>query len=100
MLLRRAALEVLPARVVDRPKSGFQVRIHEFFPDRLSGVAGELLSDEEIRRHRLFNPDFVFHVRSLRPQKRLRWHLFMLYLMLMTHLWMRAFENAVPGASG
>jgi len=92
-LLRAAALEVLPASVVDRPKSGFQVRVHEFFPTRLAAVAEELLSAEEIRRHGLFNPNFVCHVRSLRPGKRLRWHLFMLYLMLMTHLWMRAFEG-------
>lgn len=97
-LLRRASLAVLPAAVVDRPKSGFQVRIHDFFPAHLAGAADALLGEEEIRRHGLFNPDFVSHVRSLRPEKRLRWHLFMLYLMLMTHLWMRAFEGG--GAPG
>jgi asparagine synthase (glutamine-hydrolysing) len=41
----------------------------------------------------LFNPDFIREVRSQRPRKGLRWHYFMLYLMLGSQIWLDRFER-------
>jgi len=58
-------------------------------------LAEQYLTPEKIRDYGLFNPNFVRRVRTARPGKRLRWHYFMLYLMLGTHLWIEMFERGI-----
>ena len=41
----------------------------------------------------VFNPEFVRRIDALPARKHFRWHFFMLYLMLMTHLWLEVFET-------
>ncbi len=85
--------EVLPSEILRRPKSGFQVDAPTFFQRELGTMADEWLGDERIRHYGLFNPDFVTSIRRHKPHKGLRWHYFILYLMLTTHLWCGVFEE-------
>jgi asparagine synthase (glutamine-hydrolysing) len=91
-LLREIMASVLPREILDRPKSGFQVHAGRFWRE-LEPLAAHHLSDAEIRRHGLFNPTFVARIRNAAPRTGLRWHFFMLYLMLGTHLWLQAFAD-------
>ncbi|ROR29704.1 asparagine synthase (glutamine-hydrolyzing) [Inmirania thermothiophila] len=92
-LLREELRSVLPREVLERPKSGFQLDAPSFFAERLAPLARDWLSPERIRRHGLFNPDWIARTMRLPPQRRHRWHFFMLYLMLLTHLWIEVFEQ-------
>jgi len=91
--MRSMLRTVLPQEILHRPKSGFQVDASHFFNQYLKHMADEWLSPEKIREVQLFNPDFVQRVRNYPTGKSVRWHYFMLYLMLMTHLWIDVFEQ-------
>ncbi len=84
---------LLPDEVIDRPKSGFQLDAPRYFVEHLSGMADRLLADSYVREIGLFNPEFVRTVRKFRAGKGLRWHYFMLYMMMMTHIWIEIFER-------
>ncbi len=85
--------KIIPDEILKRPKSGFQVNSPEFFNKYLSPLADEILSDSSIRDIGLFNPEFVSNVRKYKINRNYRWHYFMLYLILGTHLWVDLFER-------
>jgi len=84
---------ILPQSILNRPKSGFQVSSFGFFHQHLKLLAQELLNEQTVREIGLFNHDFVKHVLKYTPTKRLRWHYFLLYFMILTHMWVRLFES-------
>ncbi len=92
-LMRRVVAPWLPAEILARPKSGFQVPIHRFFNSHLRPLCARYLSPERLRADGLFNPVFVAEVLAARPHPRLRWHYFLLYLMLGTAIWIDIFEK-------
>ncbi|MFT5133714.1 MAG: asparagine synthase (glutamine-hydrolyzing) [Gammaproteobacteria bacterium] len=85
--------ELLPKEILSRPKSGFQVDAATFFNTRLKSLADYWLSPVRVREMQIFNPDFVKTVRLYPSGKAVRWHYFMLYLMIMTHQWVYMFEQ-------
>lgn len=91
--MKQQLASILPAEIIHRPKSGFQVSAADFYHQHLAPLATNLLSETTIRQHGLFNPEFVQHVLKQGPSQKLRWHYFMLYFMLMTHLWLDVFEQ-------
>lgn len=91
--LRDELSAVLPPAVLNRPKSGFQVDSPRFFRQHLAGLAQEQLAPHKVREHGLFNPGFVEFLLQLPARKRYRWHYFMLYLMIGSHLWLDIFEG-------
>jgi asparagine synthase (glutamine-hydrolysing) len=93
--LRQMVSPLLPREILNRPKSGFQVDSSSFVGDRLGRLVAEWLSEERIRHYGLFNPVFVRQVLGLRPHRRYRWHYFMIYLMLATHIWIEQFDAEV-----
>lgn len=91
--MRHAVGSLLPPEILRRPKSGFQVDAATFYKQQLQQIAREVLSPERLRDAGLFNPDFVRQIERLPAKTGYRWHFFMLYLMLMTHLWMDVFDT-------
>jgi asparagine synthase (glutamine-hydrolysing) len=91
--LRQAVGEILPQEILGRPKSGFQVDAADFYKQNLQRIASDVLSPERLRDAGLFNPEFVRRIEALPGRKRYRWHFFILYMMLMTHLWMEVFDT-------
>ena len=98
-LMRQVVAPLLPAQVLNRPKSGFQVPIHRFFQTHLRPLCQTHLSRERVKASGLFNYDFVDAVLRARPAPRLRWHYFLLYLMLGVHLWEEIFLGRPDVAS-
>lgn len=95
-LLRKIVCRWLPAEVVKRPKSGFQVPAHEFYLEHLRPLVVKYLTPERMAKSGLFNPDFVQEVVAAKPHPRLRWHYFILYLMVGTEIWLDLFEKTRP----
>ena len=91
--MRRAVSPLLPPEILQRPKSGFQVDAATFYKQHLQQLAKEVLSPQRLRDAGLFNPDFVRKIEGLPARKCFRWHFFVLYMMLMTHLWMEVFDT-------
>jgi asparagine synthase (glutamine-hydrolysing) len=91
--MRTMLRQILPAEILRRPKSGFQVDAPQFYHRQLKTMAREYLSDKKVRSYGLFNPQFVQSITQNRPRPGLRWHYFILYLMLATHIWIDLFET-------
>lgn len=92
MYMKELVRPILPEKILNRRKSGFQVNAPEFFIHSLSQLAEVYLTTERIEHYGLFNPKFVDLVRAQKARKGLRWHYFILYLMLTTHIWLEQFE--------
>jgi asparagine synthase (glutamine-hydrolysing) len=83
----------LPKQILNRPKSGFQVASERFFHSHLLELAKQELTEKTVQEVGLFNYQFVKHVLKFNPSKRLRWHYFILYFIILTHLWVKLFES-------
>jgi asparagine synthase (glutamine-hydrolysing) len=92
-LLKRAFEGDLPAALLARPKSGFQLDIAHELDNLFGAVLFEWLSPERVRRHALFNPTFVERLLRLERVKANRWHFFLLLLMAQAHRWVELFET-------
>lgn len=92
-LMKTAVAQWLPQEILARPKSGFQLPIHQVFDTHLKPLADEYLSPERLKSDGLFNLNFVTTVLKAKPDYRLRWHYFMLYLMIGTNIWIDLFEK-------
>jgi len=93
--MRGMVSSMLPRELLVRPKSGFQVDSPSFVCDTLGGLVAEWLSEEKVRHYGLFNADFVRRILDLGPHRRYRWHYFMIYLMLATHIWIEQFDAEI-----
>jgi len=91
--MKQTVASILPDKIINRPKSGFQVSSYEFFHKHLKALADEQLTEQKVNEVGLFNYKFIKHVLSFTPTKRLRWHYFILYFMLLTHIWVQLFES-------
>jgi asparagine synthase (glutamine-hydrolysing) len=91
----RMVSPLLPRELLVRPKSGFQVDSPSFVGGTLAGLVAEWLSEEKIRHYGLFNAAFVRQILGLGRHQRYRWHYFMIYLMLATHIWIGQFDAEI-----
>ncbi|VAW72302.1 Asparagine synthetase [glutamine-hydrolyzing] [hydrothermal vent metagenome] len=93
--LKELLQPLLGKEIIQRRKSGFQVSSPDFYHQHLSSMAEQWLSPDKVTTYGLFNPDFIKKILRLKPTKKLRWHYFILYLMLLTHIWLELFENGI-----
>lgn len=91
--LRDEFASLLPRAILDRPKSGFQLNAVALFEGPLRAALERWLSSERIAESGLFNPRFVMTCLNRRRSRTLRWHYFLLLLMLQTHIWLDLFEH-------
>lgn len=92
-VLREIAARYLPADIIARPKSGFQIDAPQFFDTHLRPLARIWLAPDRVREFGLFNPDTVARLLNLPVRRRYRWHFFMLYFMIQSHMWIEMFER-------
>jgi asparagine synthase (glutamine-hydrolysing) len=92
-VLRGAFAGDVPAHVLERPKSGFQIDIATHLDQLFGTVLEQWLSPERVRRHGLFAPDFIRRLLALRRARAHRWHFFLLLLMAQAHRWIEMFEE-------
>lgn len=92
-LLKKIGREWLPKDFLMRPKSGFQVPAHVFFAKHLRPLCKIYLNETRVKREGLFNYTFIRKILDARPNKYLRWHYFLIYLMIGMSVWIELFEN-------
>ena len=95
-LMKTIVSEWLPNNILNRPKSGFQLPIHNIFETHLKPLAIKYLSRNRLEKNGLFNYNFVASILKAKPNYRLRWHYFLLYLMIGTSIWIDIFEKNEP----
>jgi asparagine synthase (glutamine-hydrolysing) len=93
--MRQMVSSMLPRELLFRPKSGFQVDSPSFVSGPLGGLVAAWLSEERVRQYGLFNAGFVRRILALGPHQRYRWHYFMIYMMLATHIWIEQFDAEI-----
>ncbi|MFE6286177.1 asparagine synthetase B family protein [Streptomyces sp. NPDC057877] len=90
-VLKEAVRDLLPATVVDRPKSGMRVPVQQWLTGPLRELAGDLLLGRAARQRGLFRPDTVrTWMRgegTLLPRQGGK-----LWLLLTLELWLRAYD--------
>ncbi|MBQ1091922.1 asparagine synthetase B [Streptomyces sp. B93] len=90
-VLKEAVRDLLPATVVDRPKSGMRVPVQQWLRGPLRELAGDLLLGRAARRRGLFRPETVrTWMRgegTLLPRQGGK-----LWLLLTLELWLRAYD--------
>ncbi|WP_057832655.1 asparagine synthase (glutamine-hydrolyzing) [Colwellia sp. TT2012] len=91
--LKKSAKHYLNNEILSRKKSGFQVSSHEFFHLQLKPLINQYLTEDKVNSIGLFNYNFIKKVVNTSASKKYRWHYFILYLMLGTHIWVELFEN-------
>jgi asparagine synthase (glutamine-hydrolysing) len=90
-LLKDAMRNVLPARILAKPKWGFTFDPVQQFQKDLGPLAHDLLTPARLRRTGIFNPAFVQSVLNAKPHQRLRWHYFLLWQMIGVEMWYARF---------
>lgn len=90
-LMKNAVSKWVPDNILMRKKSGFQVPIHAVFNEDIRPLADVYLEKKRINNDGLFNYSFIENILNKKPHPRLRWHYFMLYLMIGTNIWIDTF---------
>jgi asparagine synthase (glutamine-hydrolysing) len=92
-ILKEAVRDLLPATVVDRPKSGMRVPVQQWLHGPLKSLGNELLLGKLARDRGLFQPETI---RAWMRGERLIYakHGSKLWLLLTLELWLRAFVDS------
>ncbi|MBI3125993.1 MAG: asparagine synthase (glutamine-hydrolyzing) [Candidatus Tectomicrobia bacterium] len=66
-ILKEALAQVLPPEVVNRPKEGFVMPIHQWMPEKLRPFVEETLAPERLGLHGFFQGEYVARLLADRP---------------------------------
>lgn len=86
-LLKKALKSLLPDEILNRPKRGFLIPSAQWLRTSLKPSMDELLSEEALRRHNLFDPKAVRRMIDEHDSGRVD-HRKALWTMLVLHIWM------------
>jgi asparagine synthase (glutamine-hydrolysing) len=92
-ILKRVAETLLPKDVVWRKKAGFSAPIRSWLRGALRPMVDDLLSEETIRRRKLFNPQEVRRIVALNLSGREDYNL-QVFQLLTLELWQRTFIDS------
>jgi asparagine synthase (glutamine-hydrolysing) len=90
-ILRSAMADVLPERVLQKPKWGFTFSSYHQFRKDLRPIAQQLLQAGTLDRLGLFNETFIRSILDHRPSPLMRWHYFLLWMIVGLHFWCELF---------
>lgn len=95
LVLRRLMRSKLPVSVLQRPKTGFDIPIHEWFRGPLRPLLLDTLSETELRNSHLFDAAAVGSLIGQHLDQRANWgyHLWGLMTLL---IWMKRWKIEVP----
>jgi len=90
-VLRTAMTGVLPDATLKKPKWGFTFDSFFQFQKDLGTLAGKELSEPFIRQQGIFNYQFIRGILDHPPHRWMRWHYFLLWLILGVKVWENLF---------
>ncbi|WP_027706408.1 asparagine synthase (glutamine-hydrolyzing) [Zooshikella ganghwensis] len=80
-------------KIINRKKSGFQLDPTSLLKGQLSELTKYYLSKSTVNKYKLFNYEFIEMVLKSNNAKCYRWHYFILYMIIGTHIWLELFEE-------
>ena len=92
-LLKKAAADILPAEILQRPKQGFAVPIKHWFRGDLTNYAHDLLDSGRARQRGIFNPQFVRSLLHAHTHTRLVNHSDAIWALLCLELWFQVYMD-------
>ncbi len=96
-VLKRAMRGILPPPTLAKPKWGFTFDAYLQFRKDLRELGRRELGEEFLAEQGIFNPRFVRAVLDHPPHPAMRWHYFLLWLILGVKVWQRLFiEGRAP----
>ena len=90
-LLKKAMSPYLPTSILKKKKAGFQFDVYDQFKKDLKPIAENILSEKRIKEQNLFNYDYIKKILNYPPHPQLRWHYFLIWLMLGFQIWYQMF---------
>lgn len=90
-LFRRAMEPLLPAPTLAKKKWGFTVDSYRQFQKDLRPVAERVLTRRRVEQRGLFDYGYLRSILDHPPHPRMRWHYFLLWLVLGLEIWSRIF---------
>jgi asparagine synthase (glutamine-hydrolysing) len=94
-VLKKAMEAHLPQDVIYRPKTGFGAPLRRWIREDLSGLTSSVLSEEEIRKRGIFNPQQITRILN-ENTARTADHAYLIYALLNLSIWMETFIDR-PG---
>jgi asparagine synthase (glutamine-hydrolysing) len=98
-LLKRAVAPWLPSAVLQKKKWGFTFSAYHQFTKDLRIVAERILTPRRVAEVGWFNYEWIRNVVQHPPHPRMRWHYFMLWMMVGFEIWRQMFL-AGPAVEG
>ena len=86
-VLKGAMADILPEKTLAKPKWGFTFDSYHQFQKDLRELANRELSEKFIRDQGIFNYSFIRGILEHSPHRWMRWHYFLLWLILGTKVW-------------
>lgn len=97
-VLKKSMEGILPPETLNKPKWGFTFDSYYQFQKDLKGLAERELTESFIREQGLFNYRFIKSILHHPPHRWMRWHYFLLWLILGVKVWEDLFiHNKKPG---
>jgi asparagine synthase (glutamine-hydrolysing) len=90
-IFRKAMEGLLPAHALRKKKWGFSFNPYYQFQKDLKFVAERVLTRKRVEERGWFNHDYLQRILDHPPHPRLRWHYFILWLVLGLEIWCRMF---------
>ena len=94
-VLKKAMEAHLPLDVIYRPKTGFGAPLRRWIRNDLSALVSSVLSEEEIRKRGIFNPQQITRILK-ENTARTADHTYLIYALLNLSIWMETFIDR-PG---
>lgn len=91
-VLKKAAERVLPKEIIYRPKASFGAPIRSWISNELRPMVDELLSEENIKKRKLFNYRFVKKLID-EDRRGASDNAYRIYQLLTVELWLRQFTD-------
>ncbi|HEV2580665.1 MAG TPA: asparagine synthase (glutamine-hydrolyzing) [Ktedonobacteraceae bacterium] len=95
-LLKKVALDMVPAETVNRPKHGFSVPIKQWFRGDLFAYARELLESPRAQQRGIFNPQFVSNMLKTHASTKLVNFSEAIWALVCLELWFQVYIDEPP----
>ena len=95
-LLKKAAADLLPARILTRGKQGFGVPIKHWFRSDLINYAHDLLDSPRARQRGIFDPDFIRNLLRAHASTKLVNYSEAIWALLCLELWFQVYMDEPP----
>lgn len=96
VVLKKAMEGILPPATLQKPKWGFTFDSYYQFRKDLRRIAERELTREFIEEQGIFNYDFIARILRHPPRRSMRWHYFLLWLILGVKYWEDIFVRQIP----